>query len=357
MKKILILLKNSILPSSFNHWIKGHSKKETSFIIFSSTPLEAINSFKNNNIDIFIMELAEETLEVLLFGIKKSPKTELIMFVNSSKSTNYKLFDFHIVKKPKSILKQKYLLKSICEGDYLSKPLGKIQIASFFSLIIFIKKQTILKIKNKNLLNYISFNKGYLWGARYGDLDGEQAILMILKEDTSTLSFTNSFYEENYPREIFTSFRILLIKYNNEKEITSNKPEKVIEDKKEITYNKLEKVIEDKKEIIIKNLTPYLQKIYALDGYLASMTCNKEGDFILDHYHVDYKEYFTDTRFIDVVSTFIKSTTVNQYHFIKANCEKASIYSFLIIEDNLIINVLIKPNANIGLLKTIFDKQ
>ena len=375
MKKILIILDNSILATSVSSWLNFHHDKEIAKIIFASNILEAIEIFKTEKIDVLVMELTESILEVLFFAIKKTPKTELIMLTNTVSIKNDTLFDFHTIKKPSSFINQKYLLKSliknICEGDYLSKPIGNLHIRVFFFLLILVRKHGFVNINNEES-DYIYFNQGRLWAAKYKDVEGEQAIFNILEKNVTTISFTNNFSKKDFQRQIFTPFRYLLTKYNNrdiknivDKEISTEK-EQIKQEKLKQEQIKQEKLKQEqiKQELTKlkknkKDLTPYLQKLYEIEGYLAMVACDAQGKVIIDNQHKDYKKYFIDFDFISVtkdIKDIIKTTTLKQCDFVQINYEKASICSFCIYNPHLMVNVLLKPDTSIGLVKFIFNK-
>ncbi len=351
MKKILIILDNSVLSTSFSSWLYSRHKEETADIIFAFNEREAIEAFKTNKVDVLIMELTEKILEILLFGIKNSPKTELIMMINSNNLKSGTLFDFHIVKKPSTLTHQKYLLKclvkSIFKGDYLSKTIGKISIKAFLFLLIFVKKHGIINI-NDDLSSYVYFNQSRLWGAKYKEFEGEEAVFNILEKNITTVSFANNSSENNLQRQIFTPFRYLLIKYHQATNLEKKSVEKEIKVKKPETQ---EITIKNKKEVM-----SYLQELYNTEGYLASTVSDVLGNILIDNYPADSYQDFTTFDFISFMSNIVKNIALNQCNFIRIDYEKASICSFSCSNRKVIINVLLKPNANIGMVKLILNK-
>jgi hypothetical protein len=382
MKKILIALENSVLNTSFGPWLSSRYGKNASDIIFAGNKLEAIEALKTNKIDVLVMELTATMLDILLFGIKKSLKTKLILLNNTTSYIKNTLFGFYFIKKT-PFTNLKYLLKSLIEGinkgDYLSATIESINIETLFYLIIFVKKHGFIGIE----AGYVYFNNGYLWMAKYKDLEGEQAIFHILDQSILTVSFLDDLYKKDFQRQIFKPFKHLLKKYHDQ-DIIGDQSEKIVVDKEDLTEKRLIKQEQIKQEQIKqeqikqeqikqeqikqaliklkkdkKSLAPYLQKLYETEGYLEIMVCDALGEIVINSCHKDYKKDFISLDLVSVtkdLKDIINNTSLEQCDFVQVDYEKASICSFYIYNPNLRVDILLKPDANIGMVKLIFNK-
>ena len=193
MKKILIILHDTILLTTFRIWLHNN-KDNNSDVMLVAHCLEAREILEKNKIDTIVMDLEIEKFDgfdLLLFCIKKHAKVHLIILSESLIHNNSLFSSFNCLKKSSSLGQLKCLLKNIREKELSLKSMKDIVIADFFRLIQMKQKTCLIEIKSENKKGFIYFNQGELFDSLYGEDKGKTAFLNILNEKCEQLFFKN----------------------------------------------------------------------------------------------------------------------------------------------------------------------
>lgn len=245
MKKILIILHDTILLTTFRIWLHNH-KNDNSGVILVSHNLEGREILERNEIDIIIMDLEIEKFdgfELLLFSIKEYPKMHLIILSDALIYDNPLFSSFDCLKKSSSIEQLKCLLKRIKKNELKLKEIGSILITNFFSLIGIKQKTCLIEIKSENKKGFIYFNQGQLFDSLYHNDKGETAFLNILDEKCKQLSFRN-IPTHPFSRHITTPLFELIKRYTLQNN-TSFSNEKSNKNKKITQVDELKLLLDD----------------------------------------------------------------------------------------------------------------
>jgi predicted regulator of Ras-like GTPase activity (Roadblock/LC7/MglB family)/CheY-like chemotaxis protein len=246
LKKILIVIHDSILLTIFRIWL--HNNKKNADVILVSHCLEASNILEKNEIETIIMDLEIEKFDgfdLLLFCMKNYSKIHLIILSEFLINNNAFFYSFNCLKKSSSLTQLKSLLKDIREKKVSFKNVEDIIIADFFQLIQMKRKTCLIEIKSENKTGFIYFYQGELFDAIYGEDKRESAFLNILNEKCDQLSF-KSIATRNFSRHITTSLINLIKTYRIKHDSLHAIDEPNKENKKIIEADKLKSSLDDK---------------------------------------------------------------------------------------------------------------
>lgn len=212
MKKILIVLHDVILLTTFKIWLHNHEKSPDNIILIAHS-LDAHEVLKKNKINILIMDLSVEKFDginLLLICIKEYPKLQLVMLTDSLIYENLILPSINSLKISSSIKPLIGLLEKTLEQDLTIKMVENILIADFFQLIKINQKTCLIEIKSAENKGFIYFYLGELFNCIYDNKKGEEAFFKILDENCK-IFFFRDIPNRIFPRIITTSL-IKLIK-------------------------------------------------------------------------------------------------------------------------------------------------
>ncbi|MDQ7090205.1 MAG: hypothetical protein Q9M50_06100 [Methylococcales bacterium] len=212
--KILIVLHDTILLTTFKIWLHNYSKTIDDVILVSHF-LEGREILKKHQIDVIIMDLEVEKFDgfdLLLLSIKSYPTINMIILSDSIVHTNPFFSSFNCLKKSSSLNQLKCLLTSIRKKELDLKVVNRILIADFFRLLQMKRKTCLIEITVEKTKGFIYFYQGELFNSVYGGDKGEVAFLKILDHKCDNLSF-RSIPERSFARVITTSLLGLIKKY------------------------------------------------------------------------------------------------------------------------------------------------
>jgi len=247
LKKILIIIHDTILFTTFKIWLHNNKNKNSDVILISHS-LEAREVLEKNEIDMVVMDLEVEKFDgfdLLLFCIKNYSKTHLVI-LSDPIHHNHSLFSsFDCLKKSSSLGQLKSLLKNIRKKELGFKKVKDIVIEDFFLLIQIKQKTCLIEIKSEHKKGFIYFNQGELFDTLYGDNKGELAFLNILNEKCAQLSF-RKVPTRSFSRHIMTPLFDLIKTHRLQCDSLSAVDESVKENKPIILTDKLNSSFDNK---------------------------------------------------------------------------------------------------------------
>ncbi len=260
MKKILIILHDTILLTTFKIWLHNN-KNNNSDVILVAHCLEGPDILEKNKIDTIIMDLEIEEFDafnLLVICMKEYSKIHLIILSDALINNNYSFSSFNYLKKSSSLNKLKCLLKDIREKSLNLKIINDILIADFFHLIQMKQKTCLIEIKSENKKGFIYFNQGELFDCLYNNDKGERAFFKILNEKCEQFILKN-IPAHPFSRHIMTPLADLIKTYNIEPNYLSSIDQSSHENKQIIEVDELKPLLDDNDEnndesLIIKGL-------------------------------------------------------------------------------------------------------
>ncbi|MCK5697527.1 MAG: DUF4388 domain-containing protein [Gammaproteobacteria bacterium] len=347
MKKILVILHDTILLSTFK--IGLHNQKNQHHdLLFASSFLEGAKILKTNDVDTIIMELLGENIDclsLLLLTIKEFPTLNIVILTQSKIRGRSFNKSFYCANNLSGIRQFITLLTDIEQPNSLIKKAEDILMGDLFLLIKAAKKSCFIEIKNKKSIALIYFHDGVLSNSLHGDHEGEQAVLDILGEKCTALSF-RKIPKQVSPHKISLSLEKLILQYNEKDEILGSQDEVIV----------LESPLKKEEQIRLQN---NLIPLHDIDGYLASAIFDMSGLVMAEDNQSDYNISLIGinaTMMVNSAVDAVRDAGLGKCNFIQVNSENGIFNAVWAVEDQSIATVLLDPHANVGMAKIVLDK-
>jgi len=220
MKKILIVITDTILLSVFKSWVFRARKKDTLF--FAKDSHAALQILTTQPIDLLITPLSLsgiDGIELIIAAAATCPELKVAFFLSEDfmwqSEKLSKLAHFYFVEQPSSLKEFCCFEQTLGVAEYQAPVLATISITDFLKLLMCRKKTCLLMVQNEATQQQalIYLENGVLYEAMCGGFKGLVAMEEILTWKTVTFTFMPLPEDAPFTRNIKVSLSELLEKH------------------------------------------------------------------------------------------------------------------------------------------------
>lgn len=377
MKKILIVLNDSILLTTFDLWLPSKTSN-TNEIILVGNSLAALKFLEKNHIDLLITDIEVskfDAFDLLIYLAKQAPQTRVLILLDFFSNGLAELSTIHCVEQDELLDDLTSSLDNITATNFPAKRAEEIIAVDFFQLVHSEKKTCLLEVGCKKGKGMVYFNQGELFDGFCSSNKGEQAIINMFETKCSLITI------KERPKKMFRQkIKVSLEKLVNEGDdfqveklsestVVNKEPEKLKTDKQQ-TLERLKTKVDDVKVEKIKELQVQtklkpkkindavleenLELLQKIDGYLASAIFDMSGKVLVQQNNSEYDVDLIGENAIKMISNAVKAVHdagLGKCNFIQVNSEKGMFGAVWAVEDKFIAAVLLELNANVAMAK------
>jgi len=378
MKKILIVLNDAILLTTFNLWLPSESSK-TNEVILVENSLAAVKVLEKNRIDLLITDIAVskfDAFDLLVYLARKAPQTRVLILLDFFSNSLSELSTIQCIEQDELLHDLGTSLKSISQDKFSAKRAEEMIAVDFFQLVNIENKTCLLEVGCKKGKGLVYFYQGELFDGFCSSNKGEQAILNMFETKCSLIT-VKELPKKMFRQKIKVSLKNLVDEgddFQSEKTLEVKMPETDKQRTLERLKTKVENVKGDenfktqelraktKITTVKKNdlvLEESLKTLQVLDGHLVSAIFDMSGEVLVQQNNSDYDVDLIGENAIKMISNAVKAmkdSGLGACDFIQVNSEKGIFGAVWAVEDEFVVAVLLESGANVAMAKLMLEK-